>query len=453
MIVRLFLIGLLALPAHAEQPHAYRFSRSLQGIPADGSTLSAVTLDDAVYAEVAADFGDLRLLDTQGVETPYLLQKIAERKTEIRRLPSPLQTANLQKIGSDGIAVFVELKQDAAQADGLTVVTAQRDFEYDLQVFGSADGKSWQPLVEHAAIYDYSRYMAVGNRDVALPANSYRRFKIVAARASQTRSAEVRALSRTWRGDRELQRHETAELQTEPLHVERIELWHNVTESVADAEQRFDYPLTGLRVTEDAERQTTLIDLDSGRQPLTGLTLNVATPSFSRRAQVQIPVQTGIESRWQTLSDGMLEALRFQDLQRNVSLLSFAEQRQAHYRIVVHNQDNPPLTVTGATGHGPGYRLLFLPQPGLGYALHYGADRAEPPRYDTAPLRELLSRGYSLATATLGPVSELTPTESSPDWQRLLNSKGFLIAAIALMVAALGWSLYRIGKRLGDLPK
>ena len=82
-----------------------------------------------------------------------------------------------KKSGDDGIVITLGLDKDAAFADGLTVVTPQHDFEYGLQILGSADGKDWRLLVDNAAIYDYSRYMAVDQRDIALPANRDRFFE------------------------------------------------------------------------------------------------------------------------------------------------------------------------------------------------------------------------------------------------------------------------------------
>ena len=184
MIIKIALLAsLLLTQAVAADAPAYRFTRPIVRGDDGGQALLAIALDNPVYAASADDFRDLRLIDQDGVETPYLLQKIATRKTVIQRLPSPSQTPALQKTGDDGIVVTVSLDKDADNADGFSMVTAQRDFEYNLQIQGSDDGKDWRLLVDNAVIYDYSRYMAVGDREVSLPANSCRHFRIVVAKA------------------------------------------------------------------------------------------------------------------------------------------------------------------------------------------------------------------------------------------------------------------------------
>ncbi len=449
MIAKLALLCCLFWPqGHAAESPAFKFSRPVEYRDDGKQQLLAVALDGAIYQNSAGDFRDLRLIDQHGVETPYLLQKIAARKTVVQRLPIPSEAPALQKTGDDSIVISIALMKDAANADGFSIVTEQRNFEYDLQIQASNDGKDWQVLVNNAAIYDYSRYMPFGNRDISLPSNQFRHFKILVGKASQTRAAEVLRLTRTLQGSGERQRSETVDVSNEPLHIERIAFWHNQVETLPETEQSFDYPVTRFSVSQDAEHKTSSIDVETQRQPLTGLTIKSAAGHFSRPAEVQIPRQQGIETRMQTIGTATLEALHFQDIHHERTGISFPEQRLPHYRIVLANQDNPPLEIDNVIGNGPAYQLLFLPQSGLSYQLRYGSDQAESPRYDIATIRELLRRGYQYTVAGLGPEASLTTIDDGFDFAKLLNSKLFLGLAIGLMVLALGWSLYKVSKTL-----
>lgn len=450
MIAKIVLLGLLLSPAYAGETPAYLFSRAVTGPNANQQSLLALKLDAEVYGHSAAGFRDLRLIDQDAVETPYLLQKIASRKTEVHRDVWPGKIETLSKTADDGISVTVTLQPDAADADGIRLVTGQRDFEYSLQVQGSADGSNWQNLVDNAAIYDYSRFAAISKREVELPGNRFRYFKIIVAKATQTRGAELLELTRSLQGNAEQQRSEKLQLRSEPLHIEAVEFWHNRSEAVADVAEQFDYPLTAFKVSEDSEHQTSLIDIETPTLPLSGFSLHSETANFSREAEVQIQQQHGIENRWQTIASGRLEALHFQDIHREQTTLTFAEQRQNHYRIVIRNLDNPPLQIGSVNALGNGYQLLFLGQSGKNYRLQYGNAKAEPPRYDTASIQELLRRGIQPTAAGLGPVTAAAAVAEAFDFSALLNSKGFLVVAMSLMVLVLGWSLYRAVKRLHD---
>ena len=447
-IMLALLLCFLTLNGYAADEPGYRISRDIINPDNSQHTLLALPLDVAVYAATNVDFSDLRVRDTAGVETPYLLQKIAGRKTVVRRVPSQGEKPALQKQGEDGIIINVDLKPDAANIDGLSVVTSQRDFEYVLAVQGSEEGRNWRTLVDNAMIYDYSRFMNVANHDVVLPVNSDRYFKITIARAIETREAELMELTRTLQGDTELQRNEKTKLQRQPLHIERIELWHNQTETVAYAEQLFDYPLSAFSISQDAEHKITWIDIQAQNQPLSGFTVNITTPNFSRQAEVSIPQKQGMETRMQTLARATLQGLHFKDISKEDNRIGFAEQRRPNYRISIYNQDNPPLDIENVIGTGPGYQLVFFAQSGQSYQLQYGSNRAVLPRYDTAAIQTLLSKGYQTVAAGLGPEATIATQQAGFDVMQLLNSQLFLGLVIGLMVLVLGWSLFRVSQRL-----
>jgi hypothetical protein len=442
---------LLAQPVAAETEN-FRFSRPVVWQDGGQQELLTVPLDNRIYAATRDGFPDLRLVDQDGIETPYLLEKAAETRTETRRLNCDSQLQALKKKNKT-IEIYLRLGKNEQTTDGLTVITPLTDFEHRVQVFGSGDGKNWSLLVKDAEIFDYSSYMPIANRDIPLPANTYRQFKLVVEEAVHTREAELKELTRTLRGGEEVARSERIDLHRIPLQIERIQLWRNQTEVLPETDKRFEYPVAEYMITEDKEKQTTLIDVTTLREPLTGFTLYTSSDNFNRQATVQIPVRQGIETSMQVIGSGVLESLHFRDIRREQTAVSFPEQRQKTYRIVLGNRDNPPLAITGITGTGNGYNLIFLTTPGQTYLLRYGSEKAKRPAYDTAPIQELLRRGYKGIPATLAPESAETSVPETLDFAELLNSKWFLGLTVALMVAVLGWVLVRAGKRIEQFPR
>jgi len=442
---------LLAQPVAAETEN-FRFSRPVVWQDKGQQELLTVPLDSRIYAATGDGFPDLRLVDQAGTETPYLLEKAAETRTDTTRLNCNSRLLALKKKDKT-IEIFLRLEKNEPNADGLTVLTPLTDFEHRVQVFGSGDGKRWSSLVKDAEIFDYSSYMPIANRDIPLPANTYRQFKLVVEEATSTREAELKELTRTLHGGEEVARSERIDLHRIPLQIERIQFWRNQTQVLPETDKRFDYPAAEYKITEDKEKQVTLIDVATLREPLTGFTLHTSSDNFTRPAAVQIPVRRGIETTLQEIGSGVLESLHFRDIKREQITVSFPEQRQKSYRIVLGNRDNPPLAITGITGTGPGYHLIFLPAPGQTYLLRYGSEKAKRPAYDTAPIQELLRRGYKSTPAELGPESAETPVPETLDFAKLLNSQWFLGAVVALMVVVLGWVLVRAGKRIEQFPR
>ncbi len=88
-------LAVLLGQGYAANLPAARFNRAVVWQDAGKASLLAVALDPAVYAASRDDFADLRLLDQDGVETPYLLQKIASRKTLVQRVASRIESQSL----------------------------------------------------------------------------------------------------------------------------------------------------------------------------------------------------------------------------------------------------------------------------------------------------------------------------------------------------------------------
>ena len=167
-----------------------------------------------------------------------------------------------------------------------------------------------------------------------------------------------------------------SEIRHEPLHIERIEAWHLPNGNCSRKPRNSSITLSNaFKISQDAEHQTSLIDIDSERQPLTGFKLQIKPLITAVTAKYKSRCGKAIESRMQAIGHAFLQALHFQDINREQTSLSFPEQRREHYRIVIQNQDNPPLDIAAVSGVGIGYQLLFLPQPGKQYRLQYGADK------------------------------------------------------------------------------
>eukprot|EP00906_Rhabdomonas_costata_P037553 RCo052910 len=381
------------LVSAAELP-TNKFSRRIHYPESAQQQLLAVSLDEAVYAASDNGFNDLRLLDQTGAETPYLLQKIVERKAVTQHLPIRSKTQVLQKSGEEGIEIRLELDKKTETADGLTVVTNQRDFEYSLQIFGSDDAHNWQLLVDNGLIYDYSRFMNFSSRDITIPANTFRHFRIIIAKPVQSRASELMLLTQTREGGEALKRSEQIALHQRPLHIERIDFWHSKTDALPETEQSFDYPISKFTVTQDTKQKTTLVDIEGNQLPFNGLKLKFSTLNFSRQVSLRVPSSRGTASSMFTIASTRLEALHFKELSLDNTTVSFPEQRQKNYRFVIEDLDNPPLAIEGITGTGPRYQLVFLSQPEHTYQLKYGATKAEPPRYEVAAIEALLRRGY-----------------------------------------------------------
>ena len=235
-----------ALPGMATEPASFRCSKPIDRGTATGESILAVTLDSDVYAATRRDFPDLRIFDARDHEVPCLLEKATEPRTRTVRNACQSTVVSLKERG-DGLDVIVRLDADAPAADGLNIMTPLANYERRVSIEGSNDGLGWTPLLAGGVIFDYSRYMDIGNRELRLPYNSYRQFRLSISGIADTKESPFLDLTRKYRGGRETERTETTVLERRPFRIDRIELWHEQAEKTFEYDRKADYKAAGSR--------------------------------------------------------------------------------------------------------------------------------------------------------------------------------------------------------------
>lgn len=444
-------LGLPATSAVAAEPSEFRFAKEIRRDD-DRDGILTVTLDSDVYAGTRADFADLRVFDQANQETPYLVEKVVQTEMHGVQTPCGSTVAGLVE-GDDQLEVIVHLDDKAPAAEGLTIEMPLANFERRVAVLGSDDQKQWTPLVADALVFDYSRYMDVSNREVALPKNTFRWLKVVITGISDARESPFLDLKRTYRGGEEAERTEAIVLERRPFRIDRIVPWHARMEKRSESERKVDYPVAEWRVEEDREAKTTIVHVRTRRDPLTELKLETTNRNFSRAVTVEKPVTRGVRTEWVDLARGRVASIHLGNFHKDTLDLDFPETREAEYRIVIYNEDNPPLSVTGIAAQGNVYRVVLLAETGDEYRLAYGNDQLEPPRYDVAVVLGAARRGQEMTEGRLG--EEVAgPGGGANMWtmRRLLKNPVFLGGVLVVLVVLLAAALLRAGRRINAIP-
>ena len=448
----IFCLGLSLTARAADGEPAMRFSKELDR-GAIGEEILAVLLDSDIYAATRDGLPDLRIVDDRGAAVPYLLEQVAHRRTTQVRQPCASKVVSLHVDEGKGLEIVVELDEKAPGATGATIRTPLADYERRVRVFGSQTGAQWAPLVSDGAIFDYSRFMDVRNRDVVIPPNDFRRFKLVVEHELDDRESPLRDLIRSRSEGKKDEQVEITQILRRPFRIDRVDLWRTVETDGMSKAETFAYPIAGLRVELDAKQKVSRVEITSWREPLTSLSIITESRNFSRPATVLIPVQHGIRTDWVEVGRGTLSLIQFRAFHRDDLGVDFPEQRQEHYQLVIENADNPPLEITGVEAKGVGYRLVFLGTAGRKYHIEFGSDATEPPKYDTAAVLGSLQRGFQPVMVKLGARVANPGYKDARGPGGILNSGIFLALVIVVMVLVLAWALLRAGQRIKDLPQ
>lgn len=440
--------------ADAQPLVRFRYWKPIDRAAAKDEEIVAFNLDSDIYAATRPGIPDLRVLDDVQAEAPYQLEADMEYREERTHQSFSTEIVTLKPDGNT-LEVSLRLPDKSPDADGFRFATPLTNYERKVRVSGSADGAQWTPLVADGIIFDYSRFMDVSNREIALPKNSFRVFKISIEDVTDEKESPLKELTRSFRGDREDQRVERTIIERRPFRIDRIGAWHVVTrERVQKAKMAF-YPVTGFDAKVDTSKKQTIVSVRTRREPITRFTLETSNRNFSRRALVEAPVVHGVNTEWHTIAEATISNFSFRKQHREESTISFAERREEQFRIVILNEDNPPLNITGVTAEGSVQRVVFLAQPAKVYRVFYGSETAAAPKYEAATVLATLRQDYVPVQARLGVQAENTEFGGAPGvtMRGLLNNWLFLGSAIGLMVIGLGWCLFRAGRRLEGLAK
>jgi len=411
--------------------------------------LIAVPLDTPVYSRSQRNLADLRILDAEGKEVSYLKTQRSDTKT---RTIEHRWTANDPKLSPsvDQLTIEFELKQKDPVPTRLEIVTPLKNFEQRVRVYGL--GGDNERLLADDVVFDYSRFMDVRRTEVSLTENQFRRFRVIVDNPTSEQESQLLQLTRNLQGGAETSEEQRFTVERRPFRIERLELVSTTETHVPDLLliREWDNKLT--QTQEDEKKRQTLVEFETRRQPLTQLTLVTGSRNFSRKVSLEIPETKLGRTDWHSIAQGTLSRFEFGDILEEKLTLNFSESRHESYRLVIENRDSAPIEIDGLQTAGSQDQLLFLAGSGVGYQLHYGADIDEPPDYDTAAIRHLMTEGIEPIVAELGDEVALAEEPGRRAWtfQRLINNRYLLGGLIVLAAIVLGVSLYQAGKKVSQ---
>jgi uncharacterized membrane protein len=350
-----------------------------------------VTLDREILDRSRADLADLRVIDRAGEEVPWVLWVRAGGMEEVDHPAGIVNRARLA--GGEAVA---EMRFEGKRTRNRIVVgTNGSSFRRRVLVEGSDDGARWAILEDDGWVYripgrgdgESSAYSVVD-----LPPNDFPRLRVtVFPMADDERTVAIEEL-------RAVMTTERAAL-TEPLPVERHD-----------------------RLV-DPNRQTTTIEIDFGYRHgrPAALAIDFEEEAFQRpyrilgrneerivtqrgRTETGEPILKESEAPWQQLAAGRFRRMPAGPGSRKAvdqSRVRFERAVARYLRVVIEDQDSPPLHIRGIAAEGLVQRIVFPRKAGGAYALHYGQPEARPPHYDLADVLPDLDEAEP-AAAVLG---------------------------------------------------
>jgi hypothetical protein len=387
--LRPLLILVAAAPfAHAIDATAWRFT---QEIDAPAGSFTALDLPDATLGACRGDLADIRIVDANGTEVPYVIERprfVSAR--ENARVSSAKNFATTLEGNSTRITLETGTTEPV---DGVDLFTPGMVFLKPVRVEGSADGVNWTTLAEGVPIFRQKN--GAESLRVNFPGGSRMHLRITVDDAKDDpvpfTGAMVRGVTKT-----------------------------------GSIDPRVAVPVTILKRDERAGSTRLTLDLGAANLPLSGITLDTPEPLFTRRVTASFE-QTGEESvERRVVAMGSIWNItgvgNEPSVQKRLAVETQVPRREL--LLTIDNGDSPPLAITGVSADRRPRRILFFAPPGA-LRLLSGNPEASMPRYDLGSL----TSGIRTVSATAATLGRMTP---NPGYKPFVPTPPPVIAGAAI---------------------
>lgn len=409
LFISLTFVALAAASFAADVPQAWRhwaFSRVIH--PQDSSATARVTLPTDVLAHSENHLADLRIIDDQGAEVPYVL---GDRQSPAFTHSESLQIRENSFVPGKFTQVLLEFPSNSTFHNTIRIETPESDFMNWVEVAASDDTHLWRIVRAHAPISSYSSENIAGNLTIHFSENTARYIRLRILNTTHLfRVTGVAVLP--------LDEQEQKLVSLHPIF--------SPTEEDSSPTHKTTQYAT---------------DISSTSLPIAGVSFLTSQQEFYRAVRISGSVDG---KEWLHIASG--------DIYRYKSSTQIEESLQVrfpevwgyrYWRVEILNGSDLPLTsLELSLGYVERY-VVFQPKAQRTYSLLYSNPRAAAPIYDLQRTLDSHTRD-SASIAILdeeGTISNhIGPKDERPFSER---HPRLLLLALAIAVFILGWSALR----------
>jgi hypothetical protein len=443
-----FLLALCTGPSQAYAapvtPGDLAYCADVQG-PFVKDSLYRVHLPDDVVIGSLPDFGDLRLFDFSGRETPAVVignVPVADAVETYRMEITGYEDARGSK------TIFVKLPERRRPISSMNIHTDDRDFRKAISIAASRDGKTWRVIAEDR-IYDVSSVVPLRKTKIDFPGTDARFFRMTMTDLEPP-AAGPDSISLDYQGQGRIQ-FKAGRKQKKEITIRSVE---GMTSVPAEKMPVYDSKtFENLSPVQDKDGNT-VIELQAGL-PAERVSLDIADTHYYRNVYLYGSA-TGKEGTYSLIASRPLYRFPLTGSeQESMNTLDLHASKNTYYMIIIENKNNQPLDVRRVSLSWVQMNLYFIsPVDAKAYVLCFGNAQLSKPEYDIAHFinQSTLSR-HSPELRNLSPVrtsgavqrGELRARES-----KFPTEKTILKIIVTLLVIGLGWWLFSLIRKSAD---
>ena len=348
--------------------------KSRQTLAVDRTGVIKLALPPATLDLARPGLEDLRLLDPDGRETPFVIEHPAPAQPAPTRAPKSVRT-NLTGAATQ---LVIETGSDSTPLDAITLVTPAPGFIKSARVEVSADGQVWETIRTGALVF---RQFGAEQLSVALEGRKTAHLRVT---LDDTRSGPI------------------------PLTGAILRL-----SAIEQPAATGPLPVRLLRRDEFAGETVLTLDLGAQNVPLATVEFSTTEPLFARRVTLSVRELRDDAMVERTLATGAIWRIAAEGLPPGAQLEVPVDFRAPSRELFVHldNGDSPPIAIEEVRLRQHPVWLVFLAAGPGPYTLLSGNNQVAAPRYDLAALEPALRETQPVTVAP-------GPAATNPDYRR-----------------------------------
>ena len=341
---------------------------------------AAVTVEDStdqycgfaltpdIYNSARGDLGDVRLVDTNGEQIPYVLAKPKDITERQEYRPGVINRST----GADKAAMITLDFGKQVIKNSIEVETGGNNFRRAVKVEGSNDNTEFFTLVEHAYVFAVSFDRRFEQID--LPPNDYRYLRITVLPMATEEKVPVVNEVRAFKIGESFSERQTLEM-------------------------------APIEHSEDEKNNSSIYiyDLAFCRLPVSEIELDIADDSFYRyvtiagrdaeKRKVKIDSEDNrqrfreVDVSWERIINGTIYRYTSADGQKHENMILRIPSGTRVYRyirITISNYDDKPVIVNSASANMMAHKIIFEKKDNAAPTLYVGSESVRAPRYDLA---------------------------------------------------------------------
>lgn len=391
------------------QQEQYTYKRAVKG---GSGEWNKIVIPDELYGKITPHLADIRILgitaEKDTVEAPYILQVTANKTTD-----KDIRFTAINSVHNEKGYYFTFKLDEAELTNQIDLDIHQQNFDWMISLEGSHDQQEWYTIVDHYRILSIKNSLTDFRfTTLSFPETSYRFLRVCI--------------------------HEKEKPVLEGIRITRQQSIDGVLKN---------YSVSQMKTTENQQIKQTEIEVKLPMAvPVNWLKIHVSqTYDYYRPVTINyvsdsVKTEKGWQYIYNTLVYGTLSSLTDNTFHSDAGVIT------NRLKILVHNQDNQPLTIAAVYVKGYENSLITRLTNGADYFLFYGHPDAATPNYDLVRFQDKIPA--TIPIATLGEEQVIRQQVETPTTQPLFNNKKWLWAIMILIIVILGWfSLKMIRKK------